>query len=98
MEIIDKKESSKGKVLSIKQLWVRYVAYWPMFLILFVLALAGGWLYLRYTIPLYQASAKILIKDEKKGSEDSKALESFNTLSSKKIIENEMEVIQKLQK
>jgi len=94
MEIIDKKENSKGKILSFKQLWVRYVAYWPLFIALFVLAVIASWLYLRYTIPLYQASAKILIKDEKKGSEDSKALESFNTLSSKKIIENEMEVIQ----
>jgi tyrosine-protein kinase Etk/Wzc len=94
MEILDKRDSSKGKVLSVKQLWVRYIAYWPMFLILFILSLAGGWFYLRYTIPLYQASAKILIKDEKKGSEDSKTMESFNTLSSKKIIENEMEVIQ----
>ena len=94
MEITDKIENSKGKVLSIKQLWVRYIAYWPMFIVLFLLAIIGGWIYLRYTIPLYQASAKILIKDEKKGSEDSKTLESFNTLSSKKIIENEMEVIQ----
>jgi len=94
MEITNKIENSKGKVLSIKQLWVRYIAYWPMFIVLFVLAIIGGWIYLRYTIPLYQASAKILIKDEKKGSEDSKTLESFNTLSSKKIIENEMEVIQ----
>ncbi len=94
MEIIDKKDNSKGKVLSLKQLWSRYIAYWPMFLVLFVMSLTGGWLYLRYTVPLYQASAKILIKDEKKGSEDSKTMEDFNTLSSKKIIENEMEVIQ----
>ncbi|MEO6000841.1 MAG: polysaccharide biosynthesis tyrosine autokinase [Chitinophagaceae bacterium] len=94
MEIIDKKDNKKNSSLSIKQLWVRYVAYWPLFVLFFVISVAGGWLYLHYTVPMYQSSAKILIKDEKKGSEDSKTEESFNSLSSKKIIENEMEVIQ----
>lgn len=94
MEIIDNRDQNKNNVFNIKHLWVRYMAYWPLFALLFVLSLVGGWIYLRYAIPMYQSSAKILIKDEKKGSEDSKTVESFNTLSSKKIIENEMEVIQ----
>ncbi|HZG25544.1 MAG TPA: polysaccharide biosynthesis tyrosine autokinase, partial [Chitinophagaceae bacterium] len=74
--------------------WLRYAGYWPLFAILFLLSIAGGWVYLHYTVPMYQSSAKILIKDEKKGAEDSKAVEEFNSLSSKKIIENEIEVIQ----
>ncbi len=94
MEIIDKRDQNRNNVFNIKHIWARYIAYWPLFALLVVLAVAGGWIYLRYAIPMYQSSAKILIKDEKKGSEDSKTVESFNTLSSKKIIENEMEVIQ----
>jgi tyrosine-protein kinase Etk/Wzc len=35
-----------------------------------------------------------LIKDEKKGNEDSKMVESLDLISSKKIVENEIEVIQ----
>jgi capsular exopolysaccharide synthesis family protein len=49
---------------------------------------------MRYKVPLYEANARILIKDEKKGAEDSKAFEALNLLTTKKIIENEQEVIQ----
>jgi len=76
------------------QLIFKYLPYWPLFLLLTAAALLGSWIYLRYTTPMYESSARILIKDEKKGTEDSKALEEFNLLSTKKIIENETEVIQ----
>ncbi len=41
----------------------------------------------------YEASASILIKDEKKGVDDSKVVEQFNIFGSKKIVENEIEMI-----
>ncbi|MGH2563391.1 MAG: GumC family protein, partial [Ginsengibacter sp.] len=77
-----------------QQLVSKYVPYWPMFLA--AIAIAGGiaYTYLRYTVPLYEAKATILIKDEKKGNEDSKLMESLDQISSKKIVENEIEVIQ----
>ncbi len=78
----------------INQILFRFLPYWPLFLLFFLLSGAGGWLYIRYKTPLYQSTARILIKDEKKGAEDTKALEDLNMLSSKKIIENEEEVIQ----
>lgn len=77
----------------ISELWAKYFPYWPVFLLLVFLALESAWLYLQYKLPVYESTAKLLIKDEKKGIEDSKMMESFNTLSSKKIIENETEVI-----
>lgn len=72
----------------------RYMPYWPLFLLLLVLAGAGAWLYLRYTTPLYQSTARLLIKDERKGTENARGLEDLNLISTKKIIENEVEVIQ----
>lgn len=72
----------------------RYLPYWPLFLLLLLAGAAGAWLYLRYTTPLYQSSARLLIKDERKGSENTRALEDLNLISTKKIIENEVEVIQ----
>lgn len=77
----------------IHQLWTRYIAYWPWFLGLFLLAGTGAWLYLHYATPLYAATARILIKDESKGSEDSKEIEFLKAANSKKLIENEGEVI-----
>jgi uncharacterized protein involved in exopolysaccharide biosynthesis len=72
----------------------RFLPYWPVFAILFLLAGAGSWLYLRFTTPMYESTARLLIKDEKKGTENTKTLEDLNLISTKKIIENEMEVIQ----
>lgn len=45
------------------------------------------------TVPLFESSAAILIKDEKKGVDDSKMIESLNLISTKKIVENEIEVL-----
>lgn len=72
----------------------RYLPYWPLFVLLLVLSGAGAWLYLRFQTPLYQSTARLMIKDEKKGTENTKALEDLNLISTKKIIENEIEVIQ----
>lgn len=87
-------ETGGGNILSFGQLWQRYFAYWPLFILLFAVAAAGAWVYLFVTPPQYLSDAKILINDEKKGSEDSKSVEAFSSLDPKKIIENETEVVQ----
>jgi capsular exopolysaccharide synthesis family protein len=72
----------------------KFLPYWPLFLVLAVMALTGAYVYLRYATPIYEANATLIIKDEKKGNEDSKLTESLDMISSKKIVENEIEVIQ----
>jgi uncharacterized protein involved in exopolysaccharide biosynthesis len=54
----------------------------------------AAFFYLRYTTPLYEANATMIIKDEKKGTENSKGVDELNMINSKKIIENEIEVLQ----
>ncbi|OQP63402.1 hypothetical protein A3860_23950 [Niastella vici] len=84
----------ESRETSFNQLWNRYASYWPWFVFLLLLAIGGACLYMRYSIPQYESTARLLIKDEKKGVEDSKGLESLNLISTKKILENEMEVLQ----
>ncbi|TCZ69063.1 GumC family protein [Flaviaesturariibacter aridisoli] len=72
----------------------RYLPYWPLFVFLAILFGLGALAYLRYATPLYEANATLLIKDEKKGSEELTVSESLNLLSSKKIVENEVVVLQ----
>jgi tyrosine-protein kinase Etk/Wzc len=72
----------------------KYVPYWPLFLLSIVIAIGVAYTYLRYTTPVYEATATIIIKDDKKGNEESKLVESLDQISSKKIVENEVEVIQ----
>jgi tyrosine-protein kinase Etk/Wzc len=75
------------------KLWFRYFPYWELFVVLLWVSLISAWLYLKYKVPVYESTTTILIKDEKKGLDDSKMLESLNLLATKKIIENEIEVL-----
>ena len=79
---------------SIIQVVSTYLPYWPLFLIFLLLSSGAAFLYLRYAVPKYEAYATIIIKDEKKGYDDSKMMESLNLINTKKIIDNEIEVLQ----
>lgn len=92
MTNITKHNTSKEESLFIK-MWTKYLPYWPLFLLFAILSITAAVLYLRYSTPMYQATASLIIKDEKKGNEDSKLMESLNMINAKKIIENEIEVI-----
>jgi tyrosine-protein kinase Etk/Wzc len=76
-----------------EQLAAKYLPYWPVFLIALVVGLGVTYVYLRYTVPIYQADASIIIKDERKGNEEAKLTESLDLISSKKTIENEIEIL-----
>lgn len=68
--------------------------HWPVFLIFSVITALGSLTFVKLAPVYYQANALLIIKDEKKGSEESKLMESLNLMSSKKIIENEVQVLQ----
>ena len=71
-----------------------YLPYWPLFLILLVLCFAGAWAYMRFiAVPVYETNATFVVKDEKKGVDESGALEALQIYPTKNIAENEMEVI-----
>ncbi|HYI76374.1 MAG TPA: Wzz/FepE/Etk N-terminal domain-containing protein, partial [Chryseolinea sp.] len=89
---------SKNKIIPKQQsifqlLMFRYFPYWPLFFGLSILMMTAAWVYLKITNPVYEATATILINDAKKGVEDPRAVESFDIYTSKKIVENEIEVI-----
>ncbi len=71
----------------------RYLPYWPLFLLAVLIALTIAFVYLRYATPVYYASATLLVKDEKTGMDEADILESLNLSGSKKVIENEIEII-----
>ena len=72
----------------------KYLAYWPIFLLFLVFSSGLAYVYILYASPKYEAKASLIIKDEKKGNDDSKLMESLNMINAKKIIENEIEVLQ----
>jgi len=71
-----------------------FFPFWPLLAIILVVSFLLAWSYKEYQTPTYDISATLVIRDENKGVDNSKMLESMNPFDSKKIVENEIEVIQ----
>ncbi len=71
----------------------RFLPYWPLFSALMIFSLLLCLLYYLFATPMYEASARVLMQDKKKGAENSKAIEELDVLQSKKIVDNEIDVI-----
>ena len=87
-------ESGDTEEVSLGEIFDKYIPYWPWFLLLLILSLSGAWLYIRYKNPVYQTTASILVKDEKKGAGAIDPLEAFDLFGGKKSVENEVEILQ----
>lgn len=86
----DKNISDQG---GIHKILYRYLPYWPLFVILFIVSMTGLFFYLKTTNSIYETTASVLIKDERKGQEESQIEGELNTTGAKNIVENEMEVL-----
>jgi tyrosine-protein kinase Etk/Wzc len=87
-------EVQEKEVNMVEQLVSKFLPYWPLLILFMLLSLSAAYVYLRYATPMYEAAAKIIIKDDRRGSDDSKIMESLNLIASNKSIENEIEVLQ----
>lgn len=94
----DKLGEQSEEQVNIQELLFRYLIHWPWFVVSIIICIACAWGYLRLTTPIYNISATVLIKDEKKGGGASMSsdlekmgLEGFVSLSSN--VDNEIEVL-----
>ncbi|MFY7731767.1 MAG: GumC family protein, partial [Flavobacterium sp.] len=96
MSIENKSVSEETSTLNIGEIIAPYLYQWKWFVLCALLCVTGAFLYLRYTTPLYSASATIMIKDDKKGDISSE-LSAFNDLGAmakvKSNLDNEIEVL-----
>lgn len=76
-----------------QQIISKYIPYWPLYILATLLALVAAYVYLHFATPVFEASATMIVKDERRGTND-QILDQINQLSSKKFVENEIEVIQ----
>ncbi|HWK03596.1 MAG TPA: polysaccharide biosynthesis tyrosine autokinase [Puia sp.] len=87
--IEEEKENMFGLLLN------KYMPFWPLFLSLVLAFGVLAWLYIHFlAVPVYEISASILVKDEKKGLNDATPMNQLDMFDSKKLVENEIEVIQ----
>jgi tyrosine-protein kinase Etk/Wzc len=92
MQAVEKKNAG-NTANYINQLWAKYFPYWPLFLIILGVCLTVAWYKIKTTPNLYLSSTSILIKEKKKGADESKIIESLNPiLTPEKVVENEIEI------
>ena len=94
----ERAEAHSEEQVNIQEILFRYLIHWPWFVVSVIVCVAVAWGYLRLTTPIYNVSATVLIKDEKKGggANMSSELEKMGMngfVSSSSNIENEIEVL-----
>lgn len=87
------KEEEEG--IDFQAILMMFLMHWKWFVASVFVCLTLAFVYLRYTTPVYKITAKIMIKDTKKGGYTSEmvALEDLGFLSSTGGIDNEIEVL-----
>ena len=83
----------KNEINIFVQILQKYLPFWPLFALTIPISLSVAYIYLRSQVPIYVATAKVLLKDPNKGGGDSKVLDALNIFSEKKIVDNEILVL-----
>ena len=84
--------------IDFQALLFKYIIHWPWFVGAVLLCLVGAWFYLHWATPVYNISATVLMKDEKKGggaglSSELEDMGLSGLMTSSKNIDNELEVL-----
>ncbi|MEO5563143.1 MAG: polysaccharide biosynthesis tyrosine autokinase [Chitinophagaceae bacterium] len=84
-----------GEGFSLKKWLFRMFQLWPWFLLSLAICLSLAFLYLRYTNPVYNSVASIIVEDEKKGAEvmDNSMMKEIGLGGNTKLVENEIEIL-----
>ena len=82
--------------INIAEMAQQYLYHWKWFVVSVVLFIVAAFMYIRYTTPIYKATATILVKDDRKGGLQSE-LSAFSDLGLmggvKSNVDNEIEII-----
>ena len=89
---------SDDKEIDIKELLFKYLIHWPWFVGTVVACLIAAYVYLYVATPVYNISATVLIKDDKKGGSSNNVggldeLGLNGLITSSQSIDNEIEVL-----
>lgn len=91
------RDEKKASFFSFANLWTITVLNWQWIVLSLIISVLCGWLYLRYTMPTYQLSSRMLIKSDNSRSSNVAQVQSedqeFGFLSNSTGIQNEIEVL-----
>ena len=89
-------DENQNEGINLRDTLERYLNHWQWFALAILLCVSIAFIYLRYSMPQFQASTTILVKDEKKGGMLSE-LSAFADLGLgsglKSNVDNEIEIL-----
>jgi len=92
----ERKDMEESSGIDFRMVWSIIVLNWYWFIISAVVCLGLAYAYLRYQHPVYQSSAKILIKDDnnnRKNSGQGLSIDQLGIITNTNGFENELEII-----
>ena len=97
-KVYNVEQEANEEKIDFQEILFKYLIHLPWFVGTVVVILLGAWLYLRMATPVYNISATVLIKDDKKGGGAGMASELENLgldglISSSQNIDKEIEVL-----
>lgn len=81
------------QLIDLKTVFTKYFYHWPLFAVFLIIVSICAILYLKLTKPVYEISATILVKDEKKSPQEKSGLEEIDLNKSPKNAETEVQVL-----
>jgi len=92
-------DEKKGTNLSFQKVFSHLVLNWHWYLLSLIICMGGAYIYLHYTQPIYQMSARMLVKDEEKKPRNSVKqilpnMEDFGIMNNSSGFDNEVEILQ----
>src|SRR5690625_5585211 len=69
------------ETIDLKEMIEKYLYHWKWFILSIVIVMFCAYAYLRYTLPVYQSTAKLLIEDDKKSGSGTADLAAFSDLA-----------------
>ena len=94
----EKLREAEDKEIDIQELLFKYLIHWPWFVGAVIVCLIAAYVYLYIATPVYNISATVLIKDDKKGGNSNNVagldeLGLSGLITSSQSIDNEIEVL-----
>ena len=92
-------DERKGASFSFQKIFAHLVLNWQWYILSVLICLLGAFLYLRYAQPIYQVTARMLVKDEEKktfrpAKQILPNMEDFGIMNNSSGFDNEVEILQ----
>ena len=98
LELESIQDSEESSSINFAAIYTALVLNWKWFVLSIIICLGAAHIYLRYTTPIYQATAKLLIKDDsssggRRGGNSIQSATNLGIISNSSGIDNEMEIL-----